>query len=162
MPYDWHYQLKISKTVTDRDRTRTCNPQIRSLMPYPLGHTATYMHSRQWYWFTDQWLALAKWNMKNVNDRDRTRTCNPQIRSLMPYPLGHTATYIHSRKWYWFSDQWLALAKWNMKNVNDRDRTRTCNPQIRSLMPYPLGHTATCMHKLKCYWFCALWLALST
>ena len=26
---------------------------------------------------------------------------------------------------------------------NDRDRTRTCNPQIRSLMPYPLGHTAT-------------------
>ena len=29
----------ISKTI-DRDRTRTCNPQIRSLMPYPLGHTA--------------------------------------------------------------------------------------------------------------------------
>ena len=26
--------------------------------------------------------------------------------------------------------------------MNDRDRTRTCNPQIRSLMPYPLGHTA--------------------
>ena len=24
---------------TDRDRTRTCNPQIRSLVPYPLGHT---------------------------------------------------------------------------------------------------------------------------
>ena len=23
----------------------------------------------------------------------------------------------------------------------DRDRTRTCNPQIRSLVPYPLGHT---------------------
>ena len=28
------------KDCTDRDRTRTCNPQIRSLMPYPLGHTA--------------------------------------------------------------------------------------------------------------------------
>ena len=28
------------------------------------------------------------------------------------------------------------------KNELDRDRTRTCNPQIRSLMPYPLGHTA--------------------
>lgn len=26
--------------TTDRDRTRTCNPQIRSLMPSPLGHTA--------------------------------------------------------------------------------------------------------------------------
>ena len=28
------------KSSVDRDRTRTCNPQIRSLMPYPLGHTA--------------------------------------------------------------------------------------------------------------------------
>ena len=26
---------------TDRDRTRPCNPQIRSLVPYPLGHTAS-------------------------------------------------------------------------------------------------------------------------
>ena len=30
--------LKTSKYF-DRDRTRTCNPQIRSLVPYPLGHT---------------------------------------------------------------------------------------------------------------------------
>ena len=30
---------------------------------------------------------------KDDYDRDRTRTCNPQIRSLMPYPLGHTATF---------------------------------------------------------------------
>ena len=29
------------------------------------------------------------------------------------------------------------------KNVIDRDRTRTCNPQIRSLVPYPLGHTVS-------------------
>ena len=27
--------------IFDRDRTRTCNPQIRSLVPYPLGHTTT-------------------------------------------------------------------------------------------------------------------------
>jgi hypothetical protein len=26
-------------------------------------------------------------------DHGSTRTCNPQIRSLMPYPLGHAATY---------------------------------------------------------------------
>ena len=31
----------------DRDRTRTCNPQIRSLMPYPLGHTAADVERRQ-------------------------------------------------------------------------------------------------------------------
>ena len=30
---------KREKEIIDRDRTRTCNPQIRSLMPYPLGHT---------------------------------------------------------------------------------------------------------------------------
>ena len=28
-----------------------------------------------------------------------------------------------------------------VKHRIDRDRTRTCNPQIRSLVPYPLGHT---------------------
>ena len=28
------------------------------------------------------------------------------------------------------------------KKDDDRGRTRTCNPQIRSLVPYPLGHTA--------------------
>ena len=32
--------LSGQKSSVDRDRTRTCNPQIRSLMPYPLGHTA--------------------------------------------------------------------------------------------------------------------------
>ena len=29
----------IFKKFIDRGRTRTCNPQIRSLVPYPLGHT---------------------------------------------------------------------------------------------------------------------------
>ena len=32
-------------------------------------------------------------NKRYFDDRDRTRTCNPQIRSLMPYPLGHTASF---------------------------------------------------------------------
>ena len=27
-----------------------------------------------------------------------------------------------------------------VKHHIDHDRTRTCNPQIRSLVPYPLGH----------------------
>ncbi len=29
----------FKKIYIERDRTRTCNPQIRSLVPYPLGHT---------------------------------------------------------------------------------------------------------------------------
>ena len=38
-----HIKLKFQHPqkffLTERDRTRTCNPQIRSLVPYPLGHT---------------------------------------------------------------------------------------------------------------------------
>ena len=38
------------------------------------------------------------------------------------------------------------------KDCDDRDRTRTCNPQIRSLMPYPLGHTAEVeLHKTELF-----------
>ena len=37
----------------------------------------------------------------------------------------------------------LRIIAKNQKIIDDRDRTRTCNPQIRSLMPYPLGHTAS-------------------
>ena len=51
----------------------------------------------------------------------------------------------HLKNWYYWPKE-LLLFKNNLKkkkDVNDRDRTRTCNPQIRSLMPYPLGHTAT-------------------
>ena len=34
--------------------------------------------------------------------------------------------------------------KWPFKKKDsDRDRTRTCNLQIRSLAPYPLGHTVS-------------------
>ena len=38
-----HYNNQfINETKNfDRDRTRTCNPQIRSLVPYPLGHTTS-------------------------------------------------------------------------------------------------------------------------
>ena len=34
-------KLQTTTKRFDRDRTRTCNPQIRSLVPYPLGHTTT-------------------------------------------------------------------------------------------------------------------------
>ena len=32
----------VKKKVVDLGRTRTCNPLIRSQMPYPLGHRAIY------------------------------------------------------------------------------------------------------------------------
>ena len=37
-----------------------------------------------------------------------------------------------------------------LQNNFDRDRTRTCNPQIRSLVPYPLGHTTHVNINQKC------------
>ena len=43
-------------------------------------------------------------------DRDRTRTCNPQFRSLVPYPLGHTVF------WLWcyrnFLELWCFFARY--------------------------------------------------
>ena len=43
----WIMPEKI--TSYDRSRTRTCNPRIRSPMPYPLGHTTTQILL---YWIT--------------------------------------------------------------------------------------------------------------
>ena len=41
---------------------------------------------------------------------------------------------------------WCSVTHFNYAvcKIFDRDRTRTCNPQIRSLVPYPLGHTTLC------------------
>lgn len=36
---------------------------------------------------------LKVFNKKKNDDLGRTRTCNPLIRSQMPYPLGHKAGY---------------------------------------------------------------------
>ena len=36
--------------------------------------------------------------------------------------------------------QLLGIKSNYLKKGIDHDRTRTCNPQIRSLVPYPLGH----------------------
>ena len=42
----------------------------------------------------------------------------------------------------WDGGQSAAQRITNKKGAySERDRTRTCNPQIRSLVPYPLGHT---------------------
>ena len=50
IPLDKNTSLdKLTKSF-DRDRTRTCNPQIRSLVPYPLGHTTTVNE----FWETDK------------------------------------------------------------------------------------------------------------
>ena len=38
-------------------------------------------------------------------------------------------------------DPIFSFSNYSKKKYYDRDRTRTCNPQIRSLVPYPLGHT---------------------
>ena len=95
--------------ISDRDRTRTCNPRLRKPMPYPLGHTATdrssYVHRAADLTSCNPNCTLAYiqimksyYNSYKIIDRDRTRTCNPQIRSLVPYPLGHTTRHMKSEE----------------------------------------------------------------
>ena len=43
-------QLDLERKIFNRDGTRTRNPQIRSLVPYPLGHTVL-LNIRQIYLF---------------------------------------------------------------------------------------------------------------
>ncbi len=49
----------------------------------------------------------------------------------------------------YFSPKPLALLTVRWK-INDFGRTRTCNTQIRSAVPYPLGHMATNICKKFC------------
>ena len=42
--YFLHCLGKILVKYFDRDRSRTCNPRIRSTVPYPLGHTILVIH----------------------------------------------------------------------------------------------------------------------
>ena len=61
-------------------------------------------------WKSSCWLQakrrqIQKQNKKKCIERDRTRTCNPQIRSLMPYPLGHTPSRVSGRDK--FQETWL-------------------------------------------------------
>ena len=42
--------MKKDKKLTDHDRTRTCNPQTRSLVPYPLGHMVLLVWQELYGW----------------------------------------------------------------------------------------------------------------
>ena len=64
---DFLFFLVQNENIIDRDRTRTCNPQIRSLVPYSLGHT-TLLHSLQIL------LGVIKWNQDwNKSGTDSTQ-----------------------------------------------------------------------------------------
>ena len=47
---DTRYGKEVAKNTLchERDRTRTCNPLIRSQVPYPLGHTPLLL-GPSWY-----------------------------------------------------------------------------------------------------------------
>ena len=58
--------------------------EIHVIKEFHSGHVSSYSDTG----FVPKW---------GANERDRIRTCNPQIRSLMPYPLGHTPC---TSKWF--------------------------------------------------------------
>ena len=39
LPHNMIFLSTLIAKGIDRDRTRTCNPQMEDLVPYPLGHT---------------------------------------------------------------------------------------------------------------------------
>ena len=55
---------------------------------------------------------------RKINDLGRIRTCNPQIRSLVPYPLGHKATLlfviglITRPSTFWCQKYWIHPHQW--------------------------------------------------
>merc|ERR1711867_140456 len=53
-----------------------------------------------------------------------------------------------------FKEKTNCKAKDKRSKRIDRDRTRTCNPQIRSLVPYPLGHMVLVLAATKFDWVC--------
>ena len=67
---------------------------------------------------------------KNIG-RDRTRTCNPQLRKLMPYPLGHTAGRCEG-----------SAASWGDYTTGLASRSETPGPRQSSIyQPRPDQHT---------------------
>ena len=71
-------------------------------------------------------------------DHDRTRTCNPQIRSLVPYPLGHIATLL------WFSNLHSVCSLLNKINSS-------CNKLTEYLMKEMEFHSMTSVPYLYLY-----------
>ena len=58
----------------------------------PISFSKLWLNLLSLFFFTNlDCFYRNNWNTQKVIDRGRTRTCNPQIRSLVPYPLGHTA-----------------------------------------------------------------------
>ena len=66
---------KKKKELTDRDRTRTCNPQIRSLMPYPLGHTAVDMER----------VEISKFENRRTSINTKARVSNSFLTTIEPF-----------------------------------------------------------------------------
>ena len=75
---------------------------------------------------------IAKFYVKTCSEIQQNMQCNT-AKHVVKYDK-NAVNQIKMKKWHQ-----IGIKK---KGVFDLDRTRTCNPQIRSLMPYPLGHKA--------------------
>ena len=71
--------------------------------------------------------------------RFRTNLWSANLNKVFLFTLSNTCRY----------------GQYEDKKCLNRDRTRTCNPQIRSLVPYPFGHTVPCfLWILILFYFC--------
>ena len=101
--------LQLQKNFA-RNRTRTCNPQIRSLVPSPLGHTSSYVG----------------WNQCRLRISISTRHVATNIYlaccdlCLVPSPLGHTSLYVGWNR-RWISNLKFTVTCCNYTSLTDCD-----------------------------------------
>ena len=144
----WHGGQSAAQRITnkkgafsERDRTRTCNPQIRSLVPYPLGHTpAGY-----------GWEQRRIGSCREINVRKKTWRCRgsnpgPHTCKACALPLSYIPWIVEDGGGSRLEnlsgmfplhqfDQPLGV-----KNKATHGGTRTHNLPLRRRTPYPLGH----------------------
>ncbi len=91
-------------------------------------------------------------NLCFSNSRKTTKSTTVEFQRLDIVPVGTISQglpqiFLLYLDYHTFCNLLQRAFKWlRLKNAkfNDPGRTRTCNPQIRSLVPYPLGHRASC------------------
>ena len=117
-----------------------------------IGHSELNQDSRVWYlmtvsvWFLYFYVLLVLGSI--VVSIPACHQPGSTLETGVQFPAGE-ASFSPLRKIFLYADN-ISTTITKMCTRNDRDRTRTCNFRIRSPMPYPLGHTASCKLK-KCY-----------
>ena len=135
--------LPNKNVIINHDRTWTCNPQI--LVPYPLGHMISMLHRDE----TLINISLAFQSMFQYHNKivgqdlwTLTLVAYFKIEVFHCWPI---EIFLHVQ-----GSSWLLP---NKNVIINHDRTRTCNPQIRSLVLYTLGNMVSLLQMDETFFY---------